>query len=128
MFTVWKDMQGKVACEDRGREWWDLFEGAGVGDAVYDKAIEKLGDNFADVPLLHAARDDDTAIEHGVENEFCDLEASLCLLEFGVTLVKLPDELEGKRSKYWRMYAVGPLPSPWKEQAEHDAELEACCV
>lgn len=122
MFTVWKDMCGKVDCKDVNTEWWDLFGGAGVSDAVYDKAVELLGEPFESLPLLHVERDDETADHHGAA-DFCDFEASLCALEFGVTLVKLPDALKGERSKYWRMYAVGPLLEPWKSLMEHDFPL-----
>jgi hypothetical protein len=124
MFTVWKDMRGKTACQDRSTEWWDLFGGATISDEVEDKAIELLGDDFADIPLLNVQGDDDLRMEHGVELEFDDLDAGLLALEHGLTLVKLPDEMEGERAKYWRLYAVGPLPDPWKRCIEHDRKLE----
>ncbi len=109
MFTSWENMTGKVICKDRmPRERWDLFESStGVSDEVYDKAAEIFGKRFTELPLLDVQKDDDYQDE---DPDFCDLEAALCALELGVTLVKLPDTM---KSPYWRLYAVGPLPNPW---------------
>jgi hypothetical protein len=109
MFTVWENMQGKVICKDYAPlEWWDLFEGAGVSDAVYDKATELLGKRITDIPLLDVESDND---RHDDDPDFRDDDAALCALELGMALIKLPDKLG---CKYWRLYAVGPLPLPWR--------------
>ena len=125
MFTVWRDMRGKCACQDRSLEWWDLFEGAHVSEAVEDKATELFGDDFASIPLLNVQGEDDLRIEHGVEREFDDLDAALCALEFGLTLVKLPDTMD---SKYYRIYALCPLIGRWKTIQENMYDEPAECV
>lgn len=111
MFTVWKNMRGKVVCQDRNRNWWDLFGGASISDAVEDKAYALLGEDFTEIPLLNVQADDDMRFNNGVQKEFDDLDAAMLALEYGLKLVKLPDEMN---SEYYRLYVVGPLPEPWK--------------
>ncbi len=118
MFTVWKDMRGKVECQDVPMEWWFVsgLEHATIfSEGVKAKAAEKcievldvLGGPF------EIERDDSLMEELGTSDTFDDIDGALCALEFGFTLVKLPDKMD---SPYWRMYVVGPVPAPW---SKHD--------
>lgn len=117
MFTVWKDMRGKVACQDVNTDWWDLFEGANISEDVWDTAAG-MGINLVG-ELLSPMRDDDHVHGLDAEERFCDADASMCALEHGLTLVKLPDELS---SPYWRLYVVEPLLDPWKKRKEEACE------
>lgn len=113
MFTVWHREPG--LCCERKCGWWDLFEGAHISDEVKDKVFTLLGEAFTDIPLLNVQADDDMRFAHDLQVEYDDLNAVVCAYNYGVKLVKLPDEMD---SKYYRIYAVGPLPEYWGSVCE----------
>ncbi len=117
MFSVWGDLRGKVECQDRNTDWWNLF----ATDSCANEEVEKTFKLYASLKLYSdgnglfaVMRDDEMVLYHKASNEFDDLDAALCALELGLTLVKLPDKMG---SKHWRMYVAGPVPEPW---ASHD--------
>ena len=120
MFTVWRGLEGACAVrQDLPPDIWDLFAQCCVdlSEASLDE-LEVLGLELVDGGggFLAPNRDDELAMEHGLLDRFDDVDAALCALNEGFSLVKVPDHLG---CKYFRLYVLAPLPD--NPRSRHDS-------
>lgn len=110
-FTVFPPYSFRGLFSPKQRPYWEIYGIDGPTEAVRAKA-EELGIFVTDE---EPERDDEHALD-----SFDDLDAAVQALASGLWLVKIPDALSGKNSRYYHLMMVDKIVPTVPALAERD--------